>query len=32
MTREAYKRLVESERELKKLRNRLEEEGIRLDE
>ena len=32
MTREAYKGLAEAERELKKLRNRLEEEGIRLDE
>ena len=32
MTREAYKRLAEAERELKKLRKRLEEEGIRLDE
>lgn len=32
MTRDAYKRLAEAERELKKLRNRLEEEGIKLDE
>ena len=32
MTREAYKRLAEAERELKKLRNRLEEEGIKIDE
>lgn len=32
MTREAYKRLVKAERELKKLRNRLEEEGIKIDE
>ena len=32
MTREVYKRYVEAERELKKLRNRLEEEGIKLDE
>lgn len=32
MTREVYKRYVETERELKKLKNRLEEEGIKLDE
>lgn len=32
MTREAYKRLVESEHELKKLRSRLEKEGIKIDE
>ena len=32
MTREAYKRLVEAEHELKKLRNRLEMEGIKIDE
>ena len=32
MTREVYKRYVEAERELKKLKNRLEEEGINLDE
>ena len=32
MTREAYRRLAEAERELKKLRNRLEEEGIKIDE
>lgn len=32
ITREAFKRMVEAERELKKLRNRLEEEGISLDE
>lgn len=32
MTRETYKRYLEAERELKKLRNRLEEEGIKLDE
>ena len=31
ITREAFKRMAEAERELKKLRNRLEEEGIRLD-
>ena len=32
MTREVYKRYVEAERELKKLKKRLEEEGIKLDE
>ena len=32
MTREDYKRLVEAEHELKKLRNRLEMEGIKIDE
>ena len=32
ITREAFKRMAEAERELKKLRNRLEKEGIKLDE
>lgn len=32
ITREAYKRQAEAERELKKLKNRLEGEGIKLDE
>ena len=32
MTREAYYRQAEAERELKKLKKRLEEEGIKLDE
>ena len=32
MTREAYHRQAEAERELKKLKKRLEEEGIKLDE
>lgn len=32
MTREVYKRYVEAEHELKKLKKRLEEEGIKLDE
>lgn len=32
MTKEAYNRLSEAEHELKKLKNKLKEEGIRLDE